>query len=146
MIRDMGHSHSIYLSGPLFSAGEIAWGRELSTSIRERMANEDVEVIWPYELSMSLTDPEKIFHENLMAMDRCDIMVAILDGSQVDDGTAWEIGSFFQVGKRVLGIRTDIRKGGEPGSSRVNLMIECSCQCIVSDIGELYYQLARLLD
>ena len=91
-------------------------------------------------------EPEEIFGENLRALDRCDLMVAILDGPSVDDGTAWEIGRFFLQGKKVLGIRTDIRKAGESERSRVNLMIEFSCLSISSNIDELYSELERLLD
>ncbi|MFZ3050306.1 MAG: nucleoside 2-deoxyribosyltransferase [Methanothrix sp.] len=145
-MADMGCLHRIYLSGPLFSAGEIAWGRELSSFLRERLANAGVQVIWPYELSINQLVPEEIFGENLRALDRCDLMVAILDGPQVDDGTAWEIGRFFHQGKKVLGIRTDIRKAGESELSRVNLMIEFSCLSISSNIEELYSELERLLD
>jgi nucleoside 2-deoxyribosyltransferase len=36
-------------------------------------------------------------------------MVAILDGSQVDDGTAWEIGYAYARGLPVWGLRTDFR-------------------------------------
>ena len=144
----LGHSqrHSIYLSGPLFSAGDIAWGRELSSFLRERLANAGVQVFWPYELSINQRDPEEIFQENLRALDRCELMVAMLDGPQVDDGTAWEIGRFFHQGKKVLGIRTDTRKGGESESLHVNLMIECSCIYIASNIAELYSELERLLE
>ncbi|MBK7387354.1 MAG: nucleoside 2-deoxyribosyltransferase [Methanothrix sp.] len=63
--------------------------------------------------------------ENLRALDRCDLMVAILDGPQVD-GTLLEIGRFFHQEKRVLGIRNGYQecRGSEP--SRINLMIEFS--------------------
>ena len=141
----MGQGHKIYLSGPLFSAGEIAWGREISSFLRERLADAGVQVIWPYELSINQLEPEEIFRENLRALDCCDLMVAILDGPGVDDGTAWEIGRFFHQGKKVLGIRTDIRKAGESESSRVNLMIELSCLSISSNIDDLHSDLKRLL-
>ena len=142
----MGPGHKIYLSGPLFSAGEIAWGRDLSSFLRERLADANVQVIWPFELSMDRLEPEEIFRENLRALDCCDLMVAMLDGPSVDDGTAWEIGRFFHQDKKVLGIRTDIRKAGESESLRVNLMIELSCLSISSSIDELYSELERLLD
>ena len=74
--------------------------------------------------------PEQIFQANLQALSECDVMVAMLDGPQVDDGTAWEMGYFFMQGKKILGIRTDLRRAGETDNSRVNLMIECSCQAI----------------
>lgn len=141
-----GQGHSIYLSGPLFSAGEIAWGKELSSFLRVRLADVPVQVIWPYELSINQLDPGEIFQENLRALDRCDLMVAMLDGPQVDDGTAWEIGRFFLQGKKVLGIRTDIRKAGESERGRVNLMIEFSCLSISSNFEELYSELEGLLD
>ena len=73
-------------------------------------------------------------------------MVAILDGPQVDDGTAWEIGYFFSQGKKILGIRTDFRRAGESEKSRVNLMIECSCVMVASCTEDLYSELERLLD
>ena len=59
-MADVGCRHRIYLSGPLFSAGEIAWGRELSSFLRERLANAGVQVIWPYELSINQLEPEEI--------------------------------------------------------------------------------------
>jgi len=48
-------------------------------------------------------------------LDDADIVIALLDGSQVDDGTALEIG-YFYAGKsseqNVIGIRTDFRRAG----------------------------------
>ena len=35
------------------------------------------------------------------AIDACDVVVALLDGAQVDDGTAWEIGYAYAKGKPV---------------------------------------------
>ncbi len=136
--------HKIYLSGPLFSAGEIAWGERLSALLREHLT--DMEIIWPREIVPDRPEPEGIFRANLRALDECDLMVALLDGAQVDDGTAWEMGYFFSQGKTILGIRTDFRRAGESDESRVNLMIECSCQKVVSSIEELYLELERLRD
>ncbi len=61
-------------------------------------------------------------------------MIALLDGSQVGDGTAWEIG-YFYAGKspeqKIIGIRTDLGRAGESEGAVVNAMIECSCDWIV---------------
>jgi nucleoside 2-deoxyribosyltransferase len=35
-------------------------------------------------------DPGLLFRENLIAIDRAKIVVAILDGADADSGTAWE--------------------------------------------------------
>ncbi len=136
--------HKIYLSGPLFSAGEIAWGERFSAFLREHLT--DMEVIWPHEIVPDRALPEGVFRANLKALDECDLMVAVLDGAQVDDGTAWEIGYFFSQGKKILGIRTDFRRAGESDGSRVNLMIERSCVTVASSTDELYIELERLLD
>ena len=77
--------HKIYLSGPLFSAAEIAWAGKLSALLGERLEN--TEVIWPHEIVPEGAEPEHIFRANLQALNHCDLMVAILDGAQVDDGT-----------------------------------------------------------
>jgi nucleoside 2-deoxyribosyltransferase len=69
-----------------------------------------------------------------------DIAIALLDGSQVDDGTAWEIGYFYagkSPEKKIIGIRTDFRRGGESEGAVVNSMIECSCDLIVRTREEL---------
>ena len=137
-------AHKIYLSGPLFSAAEIAWGGQLLALLSERLEN--TEIIWPHEIVPEGSEPEHIFRANLQALNQCDLMVAILDGPQVDDGTSWEIGYFFSQGKKILGIRTDFRHAGESENSRVNLMIERSCVSVASGMEELYSRLERLLD
>ncbi|MCX6678210.1 MAG: nucleoside 2-deoxyribosyltransferase [Methanothrix sp.] len=112
--------HKIYLSGPLFSQGEIAWGERVKSFLKDRLEN--VEIIWPHEIVPCLALPAQIFQANLQALSECDVMVAMLDGPQVEDGTAWEIGYFFMQGKKILGLRTDFRRAGETDNSRVNLM------------------------
>ena len=67
------------------------------------------------------------------AIDVCDVVVALLDGTQVDDGTAWEIGYAFAKGKPVVGIRTDFRNAGDTDHGKVNAMIEGSCVGIARD-------------
>ncbi|MDD4448162.1 MAG: nucleoside 2-deoxyribosyltransferase, partial [Methanothrix sp.] len=136
--------HKIYLSGPLFSRGEIAWGERVKRFLEDRL--DGVLILWPHELISCQATAEQIFQANLQALNECDIMVAMLDGSQVDDGTAWEIGYFFMQGKKIMGLRTDFRRGGETDNSRVNLMIECSCQAVASGLEELGANLLRLLD
>ena len=56
------------------------------------------------------------------AIDDSDAVVALLDGPQVDDGTAWEIGYAYARGKPIVGIRTDFRNAGDTSHGRVNDM------------------------
>ena len=41
------------------------------------------------------------------------MVIALFDGSQVDEGTVWEIGYFYgkkSPGQKMIGIRTDFRR------------------------------------
>ena len=138
----------IYLAGPIFSEAEQQWLRGLKERIEEtgRAKGKKVEVIWPYELidrpeieSLGDLAKQEVFDRCKSNLDQADLLVALLDGSQVDDGTAWEIGYFFSVRDRskIIGIRTDFRNAGETRSSVVNAMIEMSCERIVRSVEEL---------
>jgi nucleoside 2-deoxyribosyltransferase len=52
-----------------------------------------------------------------------DTIVAVLDGVDVDSGTAAEIGYGYGLGKRLFGLRTDIRQSGENEGGLVNLQV-----------------------
>lgn len=129
----------IYLSGPLFSQAEIAWGRRVKAALERALP--DAEIVWPHELAVGSI--EEIFQDNLKALDGCDLMIAILDGPQVDDGTAWEAGYFYAKGRKILGIRTDFRRAGESENSRVNLMVESSCLAVAESLEQLVSLLDR---
>ena len=61
-------------------------------------------------------------------------------GSQVDDGTAWEVGYFYRgkpEGAEIIGVRTDFRNAGESVGAVVNAMVECACDRIVRSMEEL---------
>lgn len=131
----------IYLSGPLFSLAEIEWASKIKASLESQL---EAEVIWPHEIASG--SPKEIFEANLRALMGCDLVIAILDGPQVDDGTAWEMGYFYALGKRILGIRTDFRMAGEAPESKVNAMIEHSCLSIVESLEQLIQELKRILD
>jgi len=65
-----------------------------------------------------------VFRKNLRARDRARVVVAVVDGPDVDSGTAWQIGYAFAKGIPVVGVCFDYRQSGEDGS--VNLMIRHS--------------------
>ena len=79
-----------------------------------------------------------IFSKNETAIKSSDIIVAVVDGADVDSGTAWEIGYAYALGKPILGLRTDFRTLGIEGT--VNLMIERSAELFAS-IPELLNRL-----
>jgi nucleoside 2-deoxyribosyltransferase len=78
---------------------------------------------------------------NQAAIDRCDALLAVLDGTDVDSGTAAEIGYAFAKGKPIVGYRGDFRLAADNEGSIVNLQVEYfirqSGGNVVSSVGEL---------
>lgn len=83
---------------------------------------------------------------NREGIDASDGLFAILDGVDVDSGTAAEIGYAFGIGKYICGLRTDFRLAGDNPGSIVNLQVEYfiteSGGSIVTDV-DAFIRLAR---
>jgi nucleoside 2-deoxyribosyltransferase len=65
----------------------------------------------------------EIGRRNKEALTSCRLLLAVLDGQELDSGTAAEIGYASALGLTCLGLRTDHRETGEVGA-RVNLQVE----------------------
>lgn len=146
---------TIYLAGPLFCEAKQNWHRATKARIIEQMTALGfyVDVIWPGELfspaqveAWGLKAKGRIMEGCRDALDRSDLLVALLDGPQVDDGTAWEIGYAYARGIRTVGIRTDFRKAGDVPGAVVNCMIDASCLAIYRSVDELLEAVANFLD
>jgi nucleoside 2-deoxyribosyltransferase len=75
-----------------------------------------------------------VFASDISAIRRADIIIAVLDGPDVDAGVAVEIGVSWALGKRVIGLRTDSRR---PISGGLNPMIDGACFRIATSTEEL---------
>jgi len=157
-VEDTGGTNvRVYFAGPLFSEAERDWIRSAIRRIESLAAGAGIEldVTFPYDLvtveEIDLLGEQakhEIFNRCRLHLHEADMVIALLDGTQVDDGTAWEIGYFYRMkadGARIIGIRTDFRNAGEGGNSIVNAMIECSCDRIVRSLEELLAVLADFL-
>ena len=67
---------------------------------------------------------QSLGEKNAKAIRDANGMVAVLDGVDVDSGTAAEIGYAAALGKRIIGYRGDYRRTGEDPVSVVNLQVE----------------------
>jgi nucleoside 2-deoxyribosyltransferase len=85
-------------------------------------------------------NPE-IGRNNHAALDRCEAVVAVLDGVDVDSGTAAEIGYAFAKGKPIVGYRSDMRLSADNEALMVNLQVE---YFIRASGGDIVSTLARL--
>lgn len=130
----------VYLAGPL---GFSELGRIGLAKLCDLVRQSGFEVVDPFEL----TSPEeirrierlpsleaqrdawrelsfRIGQTNREAIDACDFVVAVLDGTDVDSGAAAEIGYAFACGKRIVGYRGDFRLAADNIGSTVNLQVE----------------------
>ena len=89
----------------------------------------------------------EVGERNAVAIRGAQLLIAQLDGQEVDAGTAAEVGYAAALGLPCIGVRSDLRVSGEPGM-RVNLQLEAfivlSGGFIAGSLGELAARLAQL--
>lgn len=130
---------NLYVAAPLFTEAERAFNLVLARALEAEGHN----VYLPQRDTLPAAGAERtltIFHANLTALEKADAVVAVCDGPQVDDGTAWEIGYAYERNIQVFGLRTDSRLVQQPDEP-VNLMILES----LSELSSTIEQLVRTL-
>jgi len=123
-----------YIAGPLFNEGERFWNGEINS----RVSKAGFTTYVPQRDGIKLqhkSDVRKIFEEDKKAVSQADLIVANLDGMDVDAGTGWELGFAHGLGKHVVGVYTDWRLHFK--WQTVNLMIQCSVDKLVNSLEEL---------
>ena len=83
----------------------------------------------------------EICYNNIAAIQKSYGIFAVLDGVDIDSGTASEIGFAFALGKPILGYRGDFRLSSDNEGGIVNLQVEGfiykSGGVIITGIAEL---------
>jgi nucleoside 2-deoxyribosyltransferase len=103
----------VYFAGPLFTPYERSFIDECAARLRA----DGTEVFVPHENALAAADtsPGTIFAKDWDGLSKADVVVALLDGPMVDDGTACEIGIFYglmrtdESKKGIVGLVTDMR-------------------------------------
>lgn len=105
----------IYIAGPLFTPTE----RDFIEGIAEQL-EAACTVYVPHrdgllveeQLAKGLSRSEvyrAVYRRDLDEINKCDVLLAILDGRVPDEGVCVEIGYAKALGKRIVGLKTDIR-------------------------------------
>jgi nucleoside 2-deoxyribosyltransferase len=142
---------SIYVASPLGFAVSTRFYYE--TELISHLSNAGFVVLDPWKLPPGAqldgpVDVMAIGEKNARMIDEAAAVLAVLDGTDVDSGTASEVG--YAAAKRtpIVGLRTDIRQSGEPGAV-VNLQVEYFIRAsggrIVDSLGEAVEALKDLL-
>jgi hypothetical protein len=67
---------------------------------------------------------DQIGAHNLSAIDRAELLLAVVDGSDVDSGTASEIGYAFARRKRIIAYRSDFRLAADNEGALINVQVD----------------------
>ena len=128
----------IYIAGPLFNAHE----RDYLEKIALELENNGYECFLPHrdqtgipddqvaQHTMMLETRDKIFNNDLNALEASDITVALLTGQDIDSGTSAEIGFTYANKKPVVAIKAS--------ETRIrNLFVEGMVSIAIDDIDQL---------
>ena len=118
----------VYLAAPLFTPYERGYLDSCAARLREH----GFEVFVPHEQALALgkTTAAEIFAKDLEGLAGAEAVLALLDGPQVDDGTACEIGLFYALmqsdpaKKGIVGLLTDLRSLRLEEGHGLNLFVE----------------------
>lgn len=130
----------VYVAGPLFDEGERWWIETMEELIR----NEGFRTFLPHRDNPPKTadNARDIYLNDKRGIDECSLIVANLNGLTTDDGTAWELGYGYALGKYSIGYFSDWRQRF-PNGEKVNLMIEESLDDLVDSLDTLKAALDR---
>lgn len=131
-----------YIAGPLFDEGE----RWFIESLDAMVADLGFRTFLPHRDNppKDQYNTGEIFLNDKQGIDDCDLVVANLNGIATDDGTAWELGYAYALGKYQIGLHTDWRSRFE--HEVVNLMIEKSVNELVRSTDDLSASLSSWLE
>lgn len=157
----------VYVASPLgFTPAGTAWSAQVLLPALRDAGLEPLDPWAPSEASAALEaalalpdGPERtatlraaddaVGAGNVTLIERAAGLLAVLDGTDVDSGTAAEIGCASAWGRPVVGLRTDSRRTGDNEGAEVNLQVEHFITrtggTVVRDVGQAAAALAALL-
>ena len=135
----MSDAPQVYVAGPLFDEGERWFIEKVDALVRSC----GYDTFLPHRDNPPKTadNVDLIFRNDKDGIDRCDVVVANLNGVTTDDGTAWEMGYAYAKGKFIIGLFTDWRARFPAPNEVVNLMMQCSVDRLVRSLDELETEL-----
>lgn len=125
----------IYFAASLFTQVERKWNRLLSAALTELIPTIDIVMPQDFKTAGKYNDPGHygaLFRMCVDGIDSSDAVLAVLDGTEVDSGVAWEVGYAYARGTPVIGLRTDFRPGAEHG---LNIMLSRSCRYLIREFS-----------
>lgn len=93
-------------------------------------------------IAASFKDRKSVFDKDIFdGLEKCDFVIASLDGLHVGAGTAWELGYAYAKGIKAVGIKSD--ESPEEGFEYLSSIITASLK-IVSTLEDLQNELLKI--
>lgn len=124
----------IFLAAPLFSESERRFNADVATQLRKAGFSVWLAQEAPFIQKGSLEEKKSIFRGDIEALENSDVVLAILDGIEVDAGVAFEMGCAHVMGKPIFGLKTDYRTFSK--IEEINLMLEVPLRTIFKAVED----------
>ena len=130
----------VFIAGPLFSQAEREFNLKVDKYLDKHgfetfLPQRDVGDLWKRIRKRGRKAYRMVYEEDLRGLEGADVVVAILDGPDVDSGTAFEVGYACARGKPVIGLKTDMRVFAR--EEEVNNMLAQGVRKIVENFDDL---------
>lgn len=115
-----------YLANGLFSLGDRLVNEQLAVAIRDAISS--IELYVPQENDAindktAYADSLAIAQADLEMLRKSDVLVAVLDGVEIDSGVAAEIGAFAMLNRPIIGVFTDVRQQGRDNMQKIEALV-----------------------
>jgi len=115
-----------YLANGLFSIGDRYVNKELARLIREAVPT--IELYVPQENDAindksNYADSLAIAEADLNSLQNSDILIAVIDGVEIDSGVAAEIGAFSMLKRPIIALFSDVRQLGRDNRKKIDALV-----------------------
>ena len=116
-----------YLANGLFSIGERLVNELLAKELRKEIPNIDLYV--PQENDaindkQSFANSLAIAKGDMEKLQESEILIAVLDGIEIDSGVAAEIGVFSTYNRPIVALFSDVRQLGRDNQEKIKALVE----------------------
>ncbi|UUV46519.1 nucleoside 2-deoxyribosyltransferase [Bacillus phage vB_BanS-Thrax3] len=115
----------VYLANGLFSTADYMYNKFLGMALRQHIPTIDLFIPQEAEINdkSKYADSKMIADLDTKELLSSDVLVAVIDGAEIDAGVATEIGIFSTTGRPIIGVYTDCRQHGRDNDEKIDALI-----------------------
>lgn len=115
-----------YLANGLFSIGDRYVNELLARELRAAIP--EIELYVPQENGAindknAYADSLAIAAADLNSLKESDILIAVIDGVEIDSGVAAEIGAFSMLNRPIVALFSDVRQQGRTNAKKIDALV-----------------------